>query len=149
MVHVVRELWQLARASHRRTIHDERHPTLFVSVFLGVHVQHHVHQAAHQFGAEAAIDDKPGPTDLGAARKIEYPQLFTDLPVRPNRRAVRSRPPPAADDAVGFFAPFRYVVQREVRQLIQQRLDRGFRVALSLLETSDRRADVSATGDER
>src|SRR2546425_795568 len=70
-VRVVGELGDLARALHRRALHDERWLYLHVAVLPGVQVEHKVDEGAHELRSGAHKDWEPGPRYLRAAREVE------------------------------------------------------------------------------
>src|SRR5207247_8138029 len=117
LVRVVGELGDLARALHRRALHDERWLYLHVAVLPGVQVEHKVDEGAHELRSGAHKDREPRPRYLRAAREVEQPQLFADLPVW--LAALRSRLTPCPHDLVVRRVAVRHVRQRQVRDVEQ------------------------------
>ncbi len=83
MEHIGGKLGQLAGTQHAGAVHQEGREKFGIAVFDGVQVEHKVNQSPLQPCPGAAVKDKTRPGHLAAALKIDDPQVFRDLPVRP------------------------------------------------------------------
>ena len=86
----------------------------------GVHVEHEIHERPNQPRSEPAKHDESRTADLGAALKVDEAETGADFPMRLNARTFTRRSP-APDDGVVLFSAGRYLVERDVGQLEENR----------------------------
>src|SRR5216117_3144678 len=130
------ELRDVARPLHRLALYQERWLHLDVAVLAGVQVEHEVDQGAYELRPGAHEDREPQPRDLRAAREVEQPQLFADLPVR--LAALRSRLTPCPHDLVVRRIAARHVRQGQVGDVEQLLVERLLDTLQLRLERVDR-----------
>ena len=117
-------------------------------MLLGVNVEHHVHERAHEARAATAIHDEARTADLCPAGKVDHAELFTLLPVRHDGSTRRSWYTPTAHDGVGRFVTLGNIGERDVGQLVQHDLHRRLGFRAPLLEDRDVLSDGPADGHQ-
>ena len=116
-------------------------------MLVGVNVEHHVHERAHQSRATPAIDNETRTADLRATRQIENSEGFADFPVRLERCAVGAWRAPTTEHTILFLATRWHFVECQIGQLVQHLRDGGIGGISPRFERRDGVADRTAFGD--
>ncbi len=151
LVLILLELRQLRRAEHRLVADQNRRLDLDIAVLDRVEVQHELRQRARQARERSLQHDESRARQFGGRVEVHEAERLPDLEMllrlKPLGKA-RRRAVPAHFDVVVLVLAVRDVLERQVRDFSQRRLERGARLALGRLQLRHGRLQARDLGAE-
>ena len=147
---VTGELWQLARAEERRTIREIRDIGLAVAVLARVQVEHELDQRPMQSRQIALENGEAAAGDFRRGGEIEHAETLADRLMVARLEAELARLADAPDLGVGgLVGAFGHVVVQQVRNAVQQAIERERNLLEALLPCRQLVAELADLAAQR